>query len=71
MPKVHRFIIYSDRVSSENVGKTFISFMISFEASTSQLCSCQWRDRKLSDFIKKDFHLCSEDEQKSYWFVTK
>jgi len=26
---------------------------------------CQWRDRKLSYFIKKDLNLCSEDERKS------
>jgi len=32
---------------------------------------CQWRDRKLSDFIKKNLHLFSKDEQKSYGSETR
>jgi len=32
-----------------------ITLLICFEASACQLRSCQWRDRKLSDLIKKIF----------------
>ncbi len=35
-----------------------------------QLSCCLCRVRKLSDFIQKYLNLCSEDEQRSYGFVT-